>query len=229
MLRSAGVVGPIMIMLVAAVAPAAGAKYSIKTTASPAPKELKEPLRKVLNEQAIQLLDEKGTTIGDVWLRKDVPVKAPPDQLKSGVAYKDLEETTLLGVVRFNQPVNDYRKQRIKPGLYTLRLGLQPQDGDHTGTAPYNEFCLLVPADRDESPEPLKDAKELQEKSKRATGTSHPGVLLLFPNEKPQDPPQLQAKENDHWVLFAKEDGVAGGQKAPFGIGLTLIGHSSAE
>src|SRR5207253_1684625 len=141
MTRTAGFLGPLVVVLAAAAGPAAAAKYSIKTTAAPAPKELKESFRKLLSDQDIQLLDEKGTAIGDVWLRKDVPVKAAADQLKKGLAYKDLEETTVLGVVRFNQPVTDYRKQRIKPGLYTLRFALQPQDGDHMGTAPYNEFC----------------------------------------------------------------------------------------
>ena len=32
---------------------------------------------------------------------------------------------------------------------------MQPMDGDHMGTAPYNEFCLLIPADKDKKPDLL--------------------------------------------------------------------------
>lgn len=216
-----------VLILTSAPSLGADAKYAIKTVPSPAPKELKEPFQNLLSDQAIQLTDAKGSVIGQVWLRKDVPVKPSPNQAKGAAAYGDIEETTLLGVVKFDQPVTDYRKQRVKPGVYTLRFAMQPQDGDHTGTAPFNEFCLLTPAARDDNPQPLKDAKELHELSKRASGTSHPAVLLLFPNEKPQEKPQLEAKENDHWVLFAKEEGSAGGKKVPLGIGLVLIGHAA--
>ena len=37
----------------------------------------------------------------------------------------------------------------VPPGVYTLRLGYQPQDGDHMGTAPHSEFCLACPAAED--------------------------------------------------------------------------------
>ena len=65
--RTTAFAGALMILIVAAVAPAAAAKYSIKTASTPAPKELKEPLRMVLTDQAIQLLDEKGTAISELW------------------------------------------------------------------------------------------------------------------------------------------------------------------
>ena len=75
------------------------------------------------------------------------------------------------------------------------------------------------------------ETKRLQEMSAKSIGGSHPGVFLLFPNEKPLDTPTLVEKENDHWVLMLKEPIIIEGQKAPagLGIGLTLVGHSSAE
>src|SRR5262249_36813905 len=124
----------------------------------------------------------------------------------------------------------DYRKQKIKPGVYTLRLGFQPMDGDHMGTAPYNEFCLLVPAKMDEKPDVI-DPKELRELSAKAIGGSHPGVLLLFPNEKPEDKPRLLDEGSETWAIATKRPVAVDGKKsdAALGVALALIGHTSAE
>jgi hypothetical protein len=102
-------------------------------------------------------------------------------------------------------------------------------DGDHMGTAPFREFCLLVPAVDDKNPGPMGSAKELQELSTKVVGMGHPAVFLLFPNNKPADAPQLEAKEGMNWVLNWKGTAVAGKEKAPLGFGLTLIGHTTAE
>jgi hypothetical protein len=218
------------LLLAAAPVFAADAKYGIKSATAPAPKELAEPIRKLMSDQAVQLTDSKGTVLCEVWLRKDLPVKATPDQIKNGLTYHDLDESTLLGAVRFDQPSSDYRKHKVKPGVYTLRLGFQPMDGDHMGTAPYSEFCLLIAAKDDAKPD-LMETKQLQEMSAKAIGGSHPGVFLLFPNEKPGDGPKLVQKENDQWVAMLKEPVTVGGKPTPagLGIGLTLIGHSMAE
>src|SRR6202011_5762709 len=98
--------------------------------------------------------------ICEVWFRKELPVKATAEQLKNGLTYREVEESTVFGTIRYEQEASDYRKQKIKPGVYTMRLGFQPMDGDHMGTAPYGEFCLLVAAKADEKPD-VMDAKEL--------------------------------------------------------------------
>src|SRR5262249_1010476 len=146
------------------------------------------------------------------------------------LSYRDLEESMLLGAVRFDQQFTDYRKHKAKPGVYTLRLGFQPMDGDHMGTAPHAEFCLVISAKDDLKPDPV-ETKRLQEMSAKAMGGSHPGVFLLFPNESPQPTPQLVEKENNHWVVMLREPVAVDGQKAQIGlgIGLTLIGQTSAE
>jgi hypothetical protein len=229
MFRTSGLIAA-GLFLPAALCFAADAKYTIKTTNLPPPKELAEPIRKLMGDHAVQLLDSKGTVLGEVWLRKELPVKATPEQIKNGLAYHDLEESTILGAVRFDQTSSDYRKHKVKPGVYTLRLGFQPMDGDHMGTAPYPEFCMVLSAKEDVKPD-LLETKRLQEMSAKAMGSSHPGVFLLFPNEKPPQTPQLIEKENNQWVLLAKEPVSAPGLKGSvhLGIGLTLIGHSTAE
>jgi len=220
----------VLFTLFAVLLQAADTKYTIKPSQSPAPAELSEPIRKLLSENSIQLFGGKGAVICQLWLAKGLPVKATPDQIKNGLTYRELEESTMIGAVRFNQPFTDYRKQKIKTGVYTMRLGFQPMDGDHMGTAPYNEFCLLVPAKLDEKPDAI-DAKELREISAKAAGGSHPAVLLLFPKEKPEDAPKLLDKGSNTWAVAFKQPVHVDGQtsEAALGVALTLIGHTSAE
>jgi hypothetical protein len=219
-------VAAILMACFLATGPASGADaYSIKTTTTPVPPELKESIGKLLSDQSIQLLDGKGMLLCELWMRKDVPAKATPEQIKNGLTYRELDESTLLGAVRLDQLMTDYRKQKIKPGVYTLRLGFQPMDGDHMGTAPFNEFCLAVPASLDQKPDPM-ETKDLQELSAKSAKGSHPGVFLLYPNAKPSDQPELVSKGEGTWVLNFKELTSSNGQKAPLGLGLTLIGHA---
>ena len=79
--RTAGLVGVLALTLAAAPAPAAEGAYSVKTVSAPAPKELPEPIAKTLGDQAVQLLDAKGETLAEFWLRKDVPSKATPAKM----------------------------------------------------------------------------------------------------------------------------------------------------
>src|SRR5215203_2290013 len=131
-------------------ASAAADPYSVKTAKVAPPKELKEAVAKLLSDQAIQFIGEKDEVLAEIWLRKDVPAKATAEQIKNGLTWQEVEQTTLLGAIRIVKQVGDYKKQKVKHGVYTMRLGIQPQDGDHMGTAPHGEFSLLVPADRDE-------------------------------------------------------------------------------
>jgi hypothetical protein len=202
--------------------------YTIKQADTPPPNEVAEPIRKLLGERSWELHDGAGALVCQVWFRKELPVKATPEQIKNGLTYREIEESTVFGAIRFDRESTDYRKQKIKPGIYTLRLGFQPMDGDHMGTAPYPDFCLLAPANLDTKPD-LIETKELRELSAKAIGGNHPGVLLLFPNEKLDAPPELADKGNDTWVLNLPLPVVVEGQKASgkIGLGLALIGQTS--
>lgn len=203
-------------------------KYSVRSEKVAAPKELKESFQSLLDDQAFRFLDAKGEVIATIWLRKALPSKAAPEQVKSGLTYREIPETTVVGAAHFPQAWLDFRKQKIPAGVYTLRLGFQPQNGDHMGTAPYNEFLLLSPAAKDTRPEPM-EPKELYELSANAPGASHPGVMLLFPSSKPADEPKLESKPNEIWVLYVKRTVEAGGMKAPLGFGLVVAGHTMQE
>jgi hypothetical protein len=211
-------------LLLATSIAAADGTYTIKTAATPIPKELKEPVARLLGERSVQLVDDKGALVCELWFRKEVPAKASAEQLKNGLTYRELEETTLVGAMRVDQLMRDYKNQKVKPAVYTLRLAFQPMDGDHMGTAPYPEFLLTTPAALDVKPEPM-EPKELHERSSKTGAGSHPGVFLLYPSSPPEETPKLVNKEGK-WVLNLQTEATAAGMKGPLGVGLTLVGHS---
>src|SRR5262249_9070023 len=138
----------------------------------------------------------------------------------------EIPKSAIIGAVRFDRRWSDYRKQPVKPGVYTIRFMLQPENGDHQGTAPYPEFGVLVGAALDTSPAPL-ELEKLSDVSGKSIGTSHAAVFLLFPNAKPAAAPELVAKDAKHVVLNVKGNVSAGGKSAgSLGIGLTLVGSS---
>jgi hypothetical protein len=220
--------GAAMLALLAVAATAhAQAKYTIKEAKTDPPKELKPAVAKLLDDNAVQLLDAKDAVVCEVWFRKEVPAKATPEQVKNGLTLREIPETTVLGALRVHKTMTDYRKQKIKAGVYTLRLAYQPADGDHMGTAPNNEFCLPVAADDDKDAELMKP-KALHETSAKVAGGNHPAVLLLLPLQaKAPDAAKLE-KMTDDWVLTRPVEVKAGEAKAKIGLVLTLVGVSTA-
>jgi hypothetical protein len=164
--------------------------------------------------------------LGTVWPVKSLESKAKPGE--NGLKYSQIDETTIVGAVKFPETWTDYRKQKIKAGVYTLRLAVQPMDGDHMGTAPYNEFALLCPAAEDRKPD-LLEVEKMHELSAKAAGRKHPGMMLLFPNRMPPEAPVVQAKPNDHFVLSYRVPVTAGGEKSNLGFSVVVVGVTMAE
>jgi hypothetical protein len=208
-----------------------GKKHSIKAASNPIPMELTEPIRKLLSPASVQLLDSNEAPICEIWFRREIPAEAAPEQLKTGVTYREVKQTEIFGAIQFHQDWRDYRKQKIKAGVYTLRLAYQPADGKHTlEHSQFQEFLLVTSAQND-TRTALMEPKDLREISGESIGSGHPGVFMLWPNNKPGAEPSLAARPKDHWVLNTKAsltvDGKATG--ASLGIGLNLAGHSPAE
>jgi hypothetical protein len=215
------------VLLFASVA-AADENYTLKVEDAEPPKELGDAIRAVLDNKAMTVTDDKGKALCTVWAVKSLETKATADQAKAGLKYSHVEETTLVGAVKFPEGWKDYRKQNIKAGVYTLRLGIQPEDGDHQGTAPFNDFCLLSPAGQDKKPDAI-EPKELHELSTKSTTRKHPGVMLLFPNKTPGEKPAVETKPKDHWVLSYRVPATSGGEKGFLGFSLVVVGATMAE
>jgi hypothetical protein len=215
----------LIVLLGAGPAWSAPAQYKIKKVKADPPGDLKDPIRKLLGDQSVQLLDPKGSPLCQIWLSKEIPAQVTAQQIKNGLTYRDLKESTILGAIQYFKTGSDYRQQKIPVGVYTLRLGFQPMDGDHMGVSAQQEFCLLIAASKDTKADLLKP-KTAQALSNKSIKTTHPGVLMLFPNDKPKPDPALASKGNDHWVLNVKEEVKSGASTAAIGIGLTLVGHA---
>jgi hypothetical protein len=201
-------------------------KFTIKTATTEPPKEVDAAIRKLLEAKSIQFFDSAGTPVAELWFCKLLGAEATPEQLKNGITYRELKETTVVGVVRFEQNWHDYRKQKVKAGVYTMRLGFQPGDGDHAGKSKYTEFLVLSAAAKDTKAD-LITAKGLVDMSMKSIEASHPGVLMLFPNNKPAAAPQLASESlgNVHWILNLACPVEAAGKRAMLGFGVTLVGE----
>jgi hypothetical protein len=154
--------------LVSAQAPA------LTTHADPPPSELAEPIKSALAPEG-QRVTVGGRTL-DFWWTLSLPLAAGSNE----IAWSSVAEGTLVGAVRLSAAYQDIRGKTVKAGVFTLRYGVQPQNGDHLGVSPYRDFLLLAPAASDRQASPLgHDA--LVDVSKLALGTSHPAAWSLDP------------------------------------------------
>ena len=207
-----------------------GGKFTLKTGTAMPPAELSEPIRKLLGGPSLELHDGAGNAVLELWARKEVPTDATPEQVKNGITYREIKQSEVLGAVRFVKDWSDYRKQKIKAGVYTLRLAYQPTDGKHTADiSEFQDFVALLTAKADAKPDLLEPMK-LQEASSDSLGSTHPGVLMLVPGKAAKGP-ELVARANNHWVIVAPAALTSGGKAtgARVAIGFNVVGHSPAE
>ncbi len=202
-------------------------KFALQPAATAPPTELAEAIRKLLPDKSIQVNDAAGQTIGEFWFRAEVPVDAAPMQIKNGLTYREIRQTEILGAVRFDREWSDYRKQKIKPGVYTLRLGFQPKIDDHAGVSEFQEFLLATAAEKDVDAD-LVEPKEMIERSVKSLGTKHPMVFMLFPNPRPAVMPELAKRPRNHLLLSTRAEATVDGKKSGTFLGLsaTIVGHA---
>ena len=131
-----------------------------------------------------------GAATLDIWLVEKLERSA------DGPGWSNVESGTLVGAVRVAGEFKEIRGKAVKPGVYTLRYGLQPQNGDHLGISTFRDFLLLSPAAIDRDPKVL-GFDGVVALSKEVIGTAHPASLSLDP---PEDAPGavLSTYKNEH-------------------------------
>jgi hypothetical protein len=198
------------------------AERSARQTEKAPPGEIAAPIAALLQDKAIEINDG-DKTLFEVWLRKEIPLKAKPADEKK--ALGEIKETEVLGVVRIvAEDRRDYRDDEAHPGVYTMRLGIQPQDGNHLGTAEFNWFAILVPAAADKDPAGLASHDELAKASSADTATEHPVIFSLRPTVANAEPLSMRQPAEDHESIVLQVP-VAGGDPATVRFELVISGH----
>src|SRR5437868_2395130 len=138
-----------------------------------------DAVKKTLAPQGFHIAFDDGSS-ADVWLRATVPTAGNPPKDNSGQLYA-LPEAVLVGVIRFDKQTKDYKGLAVPAGTYTLRYEMQPNDGDHLGTAPTRDFLLATPAAADADPAAGFEFQALVNHSRQTNHTQHPAPFNLVP------------------------------------------------
>jgi hypothetical protein len=158
---------------------ASAADFTLKAADKPAPKEVSDSIRAVLQPKAIQLMQGDKPAL-EIWLRQEVPLKSKP--ASASEALMAITETALVGVaVVSDSSLRDYKDNEVPKGIYTARFELQPKDGDHLGTAEFDSFVVLTEAQNDKELNGLATFKALTKASGKSTSSGHPVVVSLRP------------------------------------------------
>jgi hypothetical protein len=179
-----------------------------------APPEVAPAIAQALQKAGTRITNN-GAAYCEIWFRTDKP--SGPKANEENITLQ-LPQGALLGVIQFAGNGSDRRGQTIKPGVYTLRYGIMPVNGDHQGAAPQRDFLLMTPAADDKDLNATPNFEALVAMSRKASGTPHPAVLSFW---KPDVPAPGFSKQNEtDWVLQTKYDDTP--------IAIILIGVASS-
>lgn len=169
------------------------------TTDGPPADELSEEIAAQLGTEGYRVIRGKKRTVCEIWLCKEWPV-ATEFEVTGEVNYP-FKPGQLIGVVRFKRKGPDFRDQIVTRGVYTLRYGQQPVDGNHEGTSPTRDFLMLISAENDQAVAPA-DAETLVAQSADAAGSNHPAVLCLQSAAADGEVPGLRVDEDHEWTIL---------------------------
>jgi hypothetical protein len=188
------------------------AEWSLKVEDQPVPAGVSADIRSLLAEKCVRLVEGSKPAM-EFWFRKELPLAATPKE--TAKALDSLKQPVLLGALQVSSDLRDYRDDELPKGVYTLRLGLQPSDGNHLGTSDYAYFAILIPAKDDTKPDGVADYKALTKASSKETSTGHPIILSLRPvSDGSGTIPSLQTPAAEHKSVRVKVPGRAGDARA---------------
>jgi hypothetical protein len=205
--------------------------YKIEPLKEAPPAALSAAIRGELLGDGYRVVDDQGKPYAEFWLRKAIPASEKPAGAKGAVQFPFLAEGELLGALRFPGEGRDYRDQSIAKGVYTLRFGLQPVNGDHLGVSTYRDYALLLPAAKDVAVAPLAK-KPMEDRSAESAGTSHPAVLILYAAPAPaaSSPSMARDEEKNTWAAVVPLTLSVKGESGTTaqGVQLVVVGAAAA-
>jgi hypothetical protein len=190
--------------------PLTAADYSLKLADREPPKEIAAGLRGALQPKSVQVL-AGDKPVFELWLGTEALVSAKPDGAAKSLAV--LKPTALLGALVVTGDQRDYRNDELAAGTYTLRYGLQPQDGDHLGSTDFPYFGVLIPAAADAKSDAFTAQEPMLKASSQKTSTGHPVILSLRPvSAEESGLPKIVESAPDHQSLRLKLPAKGGGE-----------------
>ncbi len=166
------------------------------------PSKLSEKLAKNVDANHCLTVSTEEKLVAHFWFANSLDAAATPEQFHNGLTYQDLEVSTFLGVVEWEQAWTDFRHQEVPAGTYTLRYMLQPESDDHDQSAPYRDFCLLIPIEQDPGNVTIP-VKKLIELSKSTPQVKHPVVMLLAPNHQYAEKAKIEIIAKSGWSVLS--------------------------
>jgi hypothetical protein len=163
------------------------------------PTEVAPAIAQALQKDGIKI-SNSGAAYCEIWFRTEKPSGAKTTE--ENVTLPFIPVGALVGVIRFDGKGADRRGQTIKAGVYTLRYGIMPINGDHQGAAPQRDFLLLTPASEDRDLNTTPGFEALVAMSRKASGTPHPAVLSFWKADS--DAPGFAKQGDSDWVLQSK-------------------------
>ena len=184
---------------------------TITTAAVSLPPDLAAPVAAALATEVVTVT--ASTTKLEFWWVKSLALRAGGSGAPS---WADVPDGSLVGALRLGTDWTDIRGYTLRPGVYTLRYAMQPQNGDHMGISPHREFLLPAPAADDPAVDAVgfDGAVALAKKSSRR---AHPASISIDPPSSASRP--LSATTNDlgHQVVIVSVP-TSAGQPLTFGI-----------
>jgi hypothetical protein len=201
--------------------------YKVEVLKEGPPAALAGEFKEALGGSGYRVVDDQGKSYAEFWLRRTVPATKRPAGPDGAILFPVLMEGELFGALRYPGEGHDYRDQTIAKGVYTLRYGLQPVNGDHLGVSTYRDYALLVPAAKDKAVADLPQ-KRLEQQSSESAGTSHPAVLMLLaaPAGSTAEPAVVHDATLNTWGAIVPLNLAVKGESSqvPLPIQLILVG-----
>ena len=132
----------------------------------------------------------------------------------------------LSGAVKVDQERYDFKDEEIPPGVYVLRLGLQPEDGNHLGRVTDADLCTSLAGCRRSQLDAAPTHDDLVAGSSKVNAAEHPSNLNLQAVDEPggEFPRLGEINGGEHKVLNVSLPGKLEGKTVPLKLALVYEG-----
>jgi hypothetical protein len=182
--------------------------YKVETVPAPTAADVPKALFDVLEAQGARVTGDQGV-VCEVWLRKGMELGPPAGGL-GDILYGQLGTGNVVGLLHLPNQFADFRGQTIKPGYYVLRHALIPQDGAHMGAYATRDALVMSPAAVDTQIDQTLSFTDMVKLSRQASGTPHPGFLVMAAVSDGATFPSVVKDDMEHWNLQMKVQGKNG-------------------